>query len=269
MTQDNSSAAGRSADIARRLDALDASLDRAVRAARRRNTVTLVLSIVSLCLIAFYLKKAHGQFTSWDANQVAAYGQARLVDYMPDAAQDLKKSLREQAPSVISTGEQRLRELPDRFASTLESQFEQQLTARTPEAEQKLYDALKASLTEADAHVQAAGGAKGGDEERFKSMLDTLAHAYGTETTKLLDDVHGNYQAGSGDLVGYLDLLADGKQLTPPQQSQRTMIRNFLVLAREHHANSATANGAAQAASDVQAAATPVVKATTRPAAKP
>ena len=58
-------------DVARRLDALDETLDRAVRAARRRNLITLVLAIISLCLIAYYLRYAHREFAGWDAEQVA------------------------------------------------------------------------------------------------------------------------------------------------------------------------------------------------------
>ena len=261
---------GGAGSIARRLDALDASLDRAVRATRRRNVITLVLAIISLCLIAFYLRHAHHSFVSWDANQVADYGQARLVEYMPDAAQDLKKSLRKQAPSVIANGEQRLRDLPEHFADKLEQTVEKQITDKSPEAEEHLYQALKAGIAEADAHVQAAGGATGSDEQRFKTMLDTLAHVYGTETIKFLDQLHGNYKEGSGDVIGYLAMLADGQHLTPQQQSQRTMIHNFLILAREYHANSSGAAGDAQPAGDVQRGNAPAAAATTtRPSTAP
>jgi hypothetical protein len=205
---------------------------------------------------------------SWDANQVADYGQAKLVESMPGAADELKRSLREQAPSVIAAGEQRLRELPDRFAETLQQTVEKQLEARAPEAEEKLYEALKAGLDEADAHVKAAGGAKGDDEAQFKTMLDTLAHLYGTQTLKFLDDLHGTFQDRSAGLIGYLDALAEGQQLTPQMQSQRTMIRNFLVLAREHHGNSATVAAGAVTApggSEAGARTAPTTAPTTRP----
>lgn len=242
MTMDNTFAAGRG-DVARRLESLDATLDRAVRAVRRRNLITLVLAILSLCLITYYLWVAHRAFTSWDADRVAMYGQSQLEAQMPDAAEELKRSLRQQAPSVIDTGEQRLRELPDRFSETLEKTVDQQLAAKAPDAEERLYQVLRAGLVEAEKHVDAAGGASGDDEQRFRTMLDSLAQLYGTETLKLLDQLHGSYKTGSADVLGYLDMLAEGQHLTPQQQSQRTMIRNFLILARRHHANSAAVTG--------------------------
>jgi hypothetical protein len=268
MTMDNTISPAR-ADVARRLDALDETLDRAVRAARRRNVIALVLAIISLCLIAYYLRYAHREFASWDAERVTQYGQAQLVSQMPDAAQELKQSLRQQAPSVIDAGEQRLRELPDRFAETLQKSLEQQLAVRSPEAEEQLYQAMKAGLAEADAHVKDAGGPAASDEERFKTLLDTLAHLYGTQTLKFLDELHGRFQTRSADLIGYLDLLAEGQQLTAQQQSQRTMIRNFLVLAREHHGNSAVTAAGSVSGGPAGASNAASVPPTTRPATSP
>lgn len=235
MTLDNSAGL---AGAGRRLDIVQAKLDKAVRAARARNAFALILALISLVLIGYWLYVAYREFTSFGAEEVTRYGQSQLVEQMPAAATELKRSLREQAPSVISSGEQRLREMPDKFAWTLQEQLGKQLKERSPEAEERLYTALHDGIAEADKHLQEAGG-QGNDEAKFKAMLDVLAHVYGTETSKLIDQLHGNFKDGSADLVAHLDRLAEGKDLTAQEQSQRTMIRNFLILAREYHENSA------------------------------
>ena len=257
MTVEYTTTAGGSGGANRRLDALSAHLERSVRSARRRNVITLVLAIISLALIGYYLFVAHREFTKWDAEVVADYGQARLIDALPGAAQDLKKSLREQAPNVIDAGEQELRQMPDRLVETLQREVEQRLAERAPEAEERLYQTLLASIDEADKQVSAAAGEKRDDEERFKAMLDVLVHAYGTETSKLLENVHERYKTGATDIIGYLDLLAEGEQLTPQQESQRTMIRTFLILARERHEDSAGTSGTGTSTAQPAGAAIP------------
>jgi hypothetical protein len=148
----------------------------------------------------------------------------------------MKRSLREQAPSVIKAGEDQLREVPNTFAAYLQNQLDQKLEAARPEAEAKLYEALKQSLDEADKHVAEVGGNTKNDEEKFKVLLDTLVSTYGTQTTKLLDDLHARYKGGATDILSHLDRLAEGKNLDAKEEAQRSMIRNFLVLAREYHA---------------------------------
>ena len=265
MTLDNTAG---SAGAARRLEALQAQLDRAVRAARARNAIVLILGVIVLGLLGFYLWYANREFTGWDADRVADYGQSQLVESMPAAATELKRSLREQAPQVIANGEQRLRELPDQFAAKLRRDLGKQLTERAPAAEEQLYEALKAGLAEADKHVAEVGGATMDDEAKFKALLDTLAVVYGTETAKFADRLHGSYKDGSADVIGYLDMLAEGKNLDEQQQSQRTMIRNFLVLAREYHETS-TADGARTASLAEGAATTAPTKTVDAPADAP
>jgi hypothetical protein len=50
---------------------------------------------------------------------------------------------------------------------------------------------------------------------------------------KMVDEQNAQYTKASGDIVNYLNLLAEGKKLTDQQKTQRNLVRDFLILAKE------------------------------------
>ncbi len=96
-------------DINTHLKALDADIEQAIRSTRRRNTITMLLSLISVGLIGYWLYYAHTQFSSIDPNFAADYAKGQLIDYLPQAGTDLESSLKSYAPQLINDAETRCR----------------------------------------------------------------------------------------------------------------------------------------------------------------
>jgi hypothetical protein len=214
------------------LQALRNDIDHAISSSRRKNAISLILCVVSVGLIAYWLYYAHTKFAAVDPNFAADYAQSQLTDYMPQAGTDLEASLKSYAPQFISQVESRLQVLPDRFADELKTRTQSQLDAAAPQIQDELYKSLKAGLDQAKANVKP--GAKGADDSaRFQSMLDALADTYRDESIKLVDQVHSKYTANGSDIVAYIQVLANNKNLDRREQLHRDMLQNFLVIAKQ------------------------------------
>src|SRR5258708_4964289 len=218
--------------IAAKLDALDASVASVVRGARVRNFFLVVIAVVSVMLIGFWLAYAHTRFSSEvNPDLVADLGQKYLEDYIPSAAAQLEMSLKENAPSVVAEGEKRLRALPVRLDDQFRADARREIEARMPEVQDRLYVTLKAGIADAQSQVRKSPGED--DAARFRNLAESLATLYRSETRNFADDTYARYTKSSGDILNGLNMLAEARNLTPQQKTQRNLIRDFLILARE------------------------------------
>jgi hypothetical protein len=81
---------------------------------------------------------------------------------------------------------------------------------------------------------QSKDSAKGPDDAaRFKSLLDALADAYREESVKLVDQVRATHARNGSDVVEYIKLLGENKNLDPRQQLHRDMLQQFFIVARK------------------------------------
>lgn len=221
-----------------RLEVLEAKLDAATRRARSRSWIAPTLAVISTCLIAYWLYYAHHRFsTEVNPDLIAQLSQSYLQDNLPQAGQQLEASLRENAPSFINEGEARLKALPERLTTQLRTAAIQKIEQQMPEVQTRLAAALKQGLDEAKG-AGAGGVATDNDDVRFHAMVNELGKVYRAETLKFVDQVHQQYTEASGNIVANLAVLAEGKGLTPTQESQRRLVHDFLVLAREYDAHS-------------------------------
>lgn len=206
--------------------ALENEVNDALRATRRRNAISLTLSVVGVGLVAFWLYYAHTSFVAVDPNFAADYAQARLTEYLPQAGADLETALIDHAPQFIDQAESRLQALPDRFADELNSRTRAELRAATPNIETEIYKSMQIAL------LQAKSAPKGADDAaRFKALLDQLADAYRDESIKLVDKLHQTHTQSGADVVAYIKLLGENKNLDRRQQLHRDMLQQFFVVA--------------------------------------
>jgi len=101
-----------------------------------------------------------------------------------------------------------------------------------PELENSIYTSVKTGLGQAKDHVASQPGKS--DEDKFRAMLQELATIFGQESDKAIDEFHSKYTQGSTDLVAYIKLLSEDKQLNDEQKLHRQMLQNFLTLAYFH-----------------------------------
>jgi hypothetical protein len=228
-----SSSTGDLQGVARRLDSLEAQVSESIRGSRTRNSITIAFALVAVVLVGFWLYYAHLKFSSQVNPDLAAdLVQGYIQDNLPGATAQLESSLRQNAPSVINEGEKQLRALPGHLETQFHQQAQRALDEEMPALQARLYTTLKEGLAEARAVGKDAAPDKD-DEARFRALAQSLATLYGTESTKLVDDVNSQYTKASGDIVNGLNLLAEGKNLTPQQKTQRNLVRDFLILARD------------------------------------
>jgi hypothetical protein len=221
------------ATTAARLDALERRLNAIMLSSQRRNTSTIILGALSVVLIGYWLYYAHHRFANEVTPQLAAkVGQAVIEDYLPTASAQLQTSLEANAPHVIDEGETQLHSVPERLDDAFRTQVRSTLDQEMPQVEDRLYVSMKSGLAQAQEESEKTNLGKS-DEERFRGMLAALAVIYGAETAGFVDQVHADYVKNSGDIINGLNLLAEGKNLTSQQQSQRNLIRDALILARE------------------------------------
>lgn len=208
--------------------ALDKDINDAIRVTRRRNAVTLTFSIVGVVLVGVWLYHAYINLVAVDPEFAADYAQARLVEYLPQAGTDLEAALIANAPQFIDQAESRLQALPDRFADELNARTRAELRAATPQIETEIYKSMQTALEQAKASPKGAD-----DAARFKALLDQLADAYRDESIKLLDQLHQTHTKNGSDVVAYIKLLGDNKNLDRRQQLHRDMLQQFFVLAQK------------------------------------
>ena len=227
----NSSGEGDLRSVAARLDALDASVASVLKSSRIRNFFTAVIAVVSVMLIGYWLAYAHLRITNeLNPDLVANVGQAYLENYIPSASAHLESTLKANAPAVVDEGERRLRALPARLDDQFQTQARKAIDAKMPEIQERLYQSMKAGLAEASAQVKKSPGED--DAAKFRNLADALAVLYRGEALKFTDETYASYTKTSGDVVNGLNMLAEDKNLTPEQKTQRNLVRDFLILAK-------------------------------------
>ena len=215
-----------------RLNALDAKLNSAIKGARTRNFISLLIAAVAVIVIGAVLYYVHVRFSTEVTPDLAATVATQYVDdNLPEASAKLEASLKDNAPGVVAQGETQLRNLPARLQDQFHHSASKALDAEMPDLQTRLEATLAQGLADSRAKASQVQGAD--DEARFREMARALADTYGTETSKLVDDVNSQYIKASGDVVSGLTLLAEGKNLTPEQKTQRNLVRDFLVMAKE------------------------------------
>jgi hypothetical protein len=218
--------------IATRLDALDATVAGVVKSSRVRNFFTAVIAVVSVMLIGYWLTYAHLKFTSEvNPELVASLGQKYLDEYLPNAAAQLETTMKGNAPAVVGEGEKRLKALPVRLDDQFRGQARDAIAAKMPEVQERLYQSLKAGLADATAQVKKSPGED--DAAKFRNLAESLAVLYRSEAMKFTDETYSQYTRGAGDIMNGLNMLAEDKNLTPQQKTQRNLVRDFLVLAHD------------------------------------
>jgi hypothetical protein len=207
---------------------LESDINDALRVTRRRNAVSLIFSLVGVVLAVVWLYHAYINLVAVDPEFAADYAQARLVEYLPQAGTDLEAALIANAPQFIDQAESRLQALPDRFGDELNARTRAELRAATPQIETDIYKSMQAALDQAKAAPKGAD-----DAARFKALLDQLADAYRDGSIKLIDQVHYTHTQNGSDVVAYIKLLGDNKNLDRRQQLHRDMLQQFFVVAQK------------------------------------
>jgi hypothetical protein len=220
--------------LAAKLRALESALDNAVRGARRRNMLSILISLFALVAIGYWLWYAHGRFSREATPETfAGAASGQLHDYMPAASLELEKQLKERAPDMVEQGVKRLRAAPDQFADQLNSEAAKRMDADMPKLENALYEHLAVTVKQARATADEANP-KGTDEQKFKAMLDALAVTYEQESTKLLTNAYDTYTSHAREILAYLEHLADGKNLDRRDELHRDLVRSVLGLLAQH-----------------------------------
>lgn len=223
------------ATTAAKLDALERKITSIARSSQRRNTLTVIFGVISTVLVGYWLYHAHSRFSNEVNPQlVASVGQKYIEDYLPSASAQLQDSLEANAPHVIDEGEKQLHAVPAHLEDAFRTQVRATLDEEMPKVEDRLYESMKNGLVQAQQTAAQADPGKS-DEQRFRGVLGALAVIYGTETSKFVDQIHTEYNKNAGNIINGLDLLAEGKNLTPQQQTQRNLVRDLLILAKEHN----------------------------------
>ena len=113
----------------------------------------------------------------------------------------------------MDEGESRLRALPVRLDDQFRTTAREQIQARIPDLQERLYQSLKAGLTDAEKQIKTTPGED--DSARFRGLADSLAALYRTDALKFTDDLYAQYRAGSGDIVNGLGAACRGKEPHP------------------------------------------------------
>lgn len=231
---------------AARLAALEAKIDRAARKAQTMSWIAPTLAIISTALIGYWLYYAHSRFTNEiNPDLIANLAQSYVEQNLPEAAAQTENSLKDAAPNLLNTAEARLKALPEKLTTQFKTVATQNMDAEMPDVQARLYSSLRAGLAQADTEA-AQRGPGVSDEVRFYAMIDQLAKTYKEETVKFVDQVYDQYTKASGNITANLQILAEGKSLTPSQQSQRTLVRDFLILAKEYDSDRGKPSSATQ-----------------------
>jgi hypothetical protein len=207
---------------------LSGDLDRAVSRARFTTFLVVVFSVVSLGLAGYFLKNVHDRAVTEitpERLSLAAVGEIR--DRMPDITARLRERAIADAPRVVDEAERQLLDIPDQFADSLIKRTDEELTKLSPRIEEELYKSLQSALTNArDARKPGES-----DEQQIKQLIETLVSTYETESLKLIDTIRTRYTKTGGDVLGYLEFLADARDLDRRQLLERQALVTFLTIA--------------------------------------
>lgn len=211
-----------------KIQALEAAVQDTVKRVRRRNMINMAIMAVLLVATAIYLGVAYTQFSTINPDLAATYARAQIEERLPDVSLQVRQELKSAAPSIIAMGEAHLRQIPSIATREVRDQalaaIDQHLPAIEEQVSKTVRDEIRKSL---NAHKKETN-----PEKRFQLILNDLEKV----TAQHIEAAHLRYLDQSKEIIDYLELLAENKNLDTRQQLQREMLRNFFVLVH-HKAN--------------------------------
>src|SRR5262249_12199818 len=139
------------------IQALEQDIRHAAASVRRRNLLSVFLSLLSMAGIAYWLYYAHTKFAAVTPDFAATYAQGQLTDYLPQASTEPEGRLSSNAPKSSDRADQRLKTAPARFADELDPRPTAELDKEMPEIQDRLYNTLKQGLEQAKATAGHTG----------------------------------------------------------------------------------------------------------------
>lgn len=206
---------------------LKREMDRALASARVGTVLVVLVSVVSIAVIGYWLNYAHTRFSEVTPEFAVNAGVAKFQEALPTLVPQLSKQAIDAAPKVLDEVEARLTAIPDEFADMLVRRTGEELDRLLPEVERELLASLRAALDRA-----AAERAPGVDDEaQVKAVLQVLVDTYAEGTRDLVRELRQRYTATGGDILAYLEFLADNRGLNREQMLQRQALVTFLTIA--------------------------------------
>ncbi|MFN4241604.1 MAG: hypothetical protein ACK4PI_00035 [Tepidisphaerales bacterium] len=206
---------------------LKREMDRALAGARTGAVLVVLVSIVSIAIIGYWLNYAHQRLTEVTPEFAVNAGVAKFQEALPTLVPQLSRQAIDAAPKVMDDVEARLMAIPDDFADMLVRRSGEELDRVLPEVEKELLASLRAALDKA-----AADRAPGvTDEAQVKAVVEVLVDTYAEETRNLVQELRQRYTATGGDVLAYLEFLADNRGLNREQMLQRQALVTFLTIA--------------------------------------
>lgn len=218
------------------LSELSRDMDRALGGARTGGILVILLSVVSIGIIGYWLNHAHREFIKVTPEFAVNYGVAQVQTAIPTLTPRLTQQAIDAAPGIFDDAEERLGQIPDQFATMLMTRTSEELDKLLPQVEEELYESLKVALAKAEA--QRGPGVT--DEAQIKALITVLADTYAQESINLVAELKSRYTRTGGDVLAYLEFLADNKGLDKEQELQRQALVTFLTIAARAQANQGT-----------------------------
>lgn len=206
---------------------LQRDMNRALAGARTGAVLVILLSIVSISIIGYWLNYAHKQFSDVTPEFAVNAGVAKFQEALPTLVPQLSRQAIDAAPRIMDDTEARLMAIPDQFADTLIQRTGEELDRLLPEVERELLASLRAALAQAAA--QRNPGVD--DEAQVKAVIQVLVASYSDGTKDLVRTLRQRYTATGGDILAYLEFLAENRGLNREQELQRQALVTFLTIA--------------------------------------
>lgn len=223
--------------LSRKLTALELELRRSVDRTRRRNHAIAFFGIITVLATAVYVGYAYYRFGNEVTPElVAANVQTQLQDSLPQVRQQIQENLKSHAPQYVNNVLDQLQSVASQRADDLHQDAQTKLDAEMPQVQQGLYQSLKDTLDQTQKNAASVPGSN--DEQRFQAMLDLLGQTYGSQTIKLVNQVHNDYASQAIEFVDYLNHLAENQNLDHRDQLYRKMFRTVFMLVRAHQKDS-------------------------------
>lgn len=213
-------------------DALLATRDKlaaAAAAARRRRTTTTAVLVLVVLVVFGYFAFAYSQLAQLDAQTVVAAVETQFQPVLNQPPQEIATYMEQQAPQIVEQVVELVKQAPDTLATQGRDYLWQQADQTLAELEEELYQGVVAAVRQAKVEGQAHTGGPV-TPEALDAILKDLTTQIAARVRVALDHGQQRYQAQSADILGYLDHLASGQDLTPLDRLHRQIFTDFLAL---------------------------------------
>lgn len=223
---------------AQKLSSLKAELETTLaRLRRRRNTMFVALLAVTVFMVS-YLSFVYGRLAQVDAPTVVELAARQIEPSLNGASTTLSETLKSEAPTLIHKLEVSLLALPEQLAQEGRTQLNQTIRESFPTIEEELYRTLSDLIASTKAKA-IENGINPDDPAAFDQIVQTIAPTIHEEARKTVDEFYRKYTASAADLIGYLQQLADNRNLDQRQQYHRQIVSLTLALMAKHADTSA------------------------------